>query len=182
MGEIARHMEQEIGQPIWHFNIARMLHNVGLLAQLSVWCVLLTPVHQRRHSLWCQEHQNWTDNWVEYSLWMRADLVWVAILDAYISGESREHTITPTNIIKRGHFSGCRVLIWEGVMLGTWTNLHIFEGGSIAKACYCNEVFLPYVHLLGVLWVLSSISWTTILHLIAQLSESADIECMDWPI
>ncbi|GFV56963.1 transposable element Tc3 transposase [Trichonephila clavipes] len=40
----------------------RRLHGGGLFARRPVRCVLLTPAHRRRRSLWCREHQNWRDN------------------------------------------------------------------------------------------------------------------------
>ncbi|GFV07787.1 transposable element Tcb1 transposase [Trichonephila clavipes] len=58
-GEIARHTT---GRPISRFTVARRLHGGGLFAQRSVRCVPLTPVHRRRHSLWCREHRNLRDN------------------------------------------------------------------------------------------------------------------------
>ncbi|GFT38644.1 hypothetical protein TNCV_4186911 [Trichonephila clavipes] len=70
-------------------------------------------------------------------------------------------------------------------MLGSRTDLHIFDAGSVNVTRYCNEILLPYMRLLEVLWVCSSFSWTTMHHVIAQkaeqLLESEDIERMDWP-
>ncbi|GFX62400.1 transposable element Tcb1 transposase [Trichonephila clavipes] len=75
-GEIARHTTQVTGRPISRFTVARRLHGGGLFARRPVRCVLLTPAHRRRRSLWCLEHRNWRDNeWSEYSLQMRADSV-----------------------------------------------------------------------------------------------------------
>ncbi|GFU55777.1 hypothetical protein TNCV_3771681 [Trichonephila clavipes] len=66
-------------------------------------------------------------------------------------------------------------------MLGSRTDLHIFDAGSVNGTRYCNEIFLPYVRLLEALWVCSSFSWTTMHHVIAQVAaeqllESEDIE------
>ncbi|GFX71554.1 HTH_Tnp_Tc3_2 domain-containing protein [Trichonephila clavipes] len=61
-GEIARHTTQATGRPISRFTVARRLHGGGLFARRPVRCVLLTPVHRRRRSLWCREHRNWRDN------------------------------------------------------------------------------------------------------------------------
>ncbi|GFS58003.1 integrase catalytic domain-containing protein [Trichonephila clavipes] len=75
-GEIARHTTQVTGRPISRFTVARRLYGGGLFARRPVRCVPLTPAHRRRRSLWCREHRNWRDNeWVEYSLQMRADSV-----------------------------------------------------------------------------------------------------------
>ncbi|GFV05770.1 transposable element Tcb1 transposase [Trichonephila clavipes] len=61
-GEIARHTTQATGRPISRFTVARRLHCGGLFARRPVRCVLLTPAHRRRRSLWCREHRNWRDN------------------------------------------------------------------------------------------------------------------------
>ncbi|GFX69178.1 transposable element Tcb1 transposase [Trichonephila clavipes] len=61
-GEITGHTTQATGRSISRFTVARRLHGGGLFARRPVWCVPLTPAHQRRRSLWCREHRNWRDN------------------------------------------------------------------------------------------------------------------------
>ncbi|GFX06141.1 transposable element Tcb2 transposase [Trichonephila clavipes] len=39
------------------------------------------------------------------------------------------------------------VLLWGGIMLGSRTDLHIFDAGSDNGTRYCNEILLPYVRL-----------------------------------
>ncbi|GFY35134.1 transposable element Tcb1 transposase [Trichonephila clavipes] len=75
---------------------------------------------------------------------------------------SRNH---PSNIIERDRYGGRGVLVWGGIMLGSCTDLHIFDAGSVNGTRYCNEILLPYERLLETLWLL----------------ESEDIERMDWP-
>ncbi|GFY07493.1 transposable element Tcb2 transposase [Trichonephila clavipes] len=57
---------------------------------------------------------------------------------------SRNH---PSNIIERDRYGGRGVLVWEGIMLGSGTDLHIFDAGSVNGTRYCNEILLPYVRL-----------------------------------
>ncbi|GFU73043.1 hypothetical protein TNCV_3041651, partial [Trichonephila clavipes] len=40
------------------------------------------------------------------------------------------------------------VLVWGGIMLGSRTDLHIFDAGSVNGTRYCNGILLPYVRLL----------------------------------
>ncbi|GFY09095.1 transposable element Tc3 transposase [Trichonephila clavipes] len=54
---------------------------------------------------------------------------------------SRNH---PSNIIERDRYGG---LVWRGIMLGSRTDLHIFDAGSVNGTRYCNEILLPYVRL-----------------------------------
>ncbi|GFV12233.1 transposable element Tcb1 transposase [Trichonephila clavipes] len=57
---------------------------------------------------------------------------------------SRNH---PSNIIERDRYGGLGVLVWGGIMLGSRTDLHIFDAGSVNETRYCNEILLPYVRL-----------------------------------
>ncbi|GFT18139.1 transposable element Tc3 transposase [Trichonephila clavipes] len=147
-GEIARHTTQATGRPISRFTVARRLHGGGLFARRSVRCVPLTPAHRRRRSLWCWEHQNWRDN--EWGRVLFTD-------ESRFSLSSDSHRILiwrergsrnrPSNIIERDRYGGRSVLVWGGIMLGSRTDLHIFDAGSVNGTLYCNEILLPYVRL-----------------------------------
>ncbi|GFX20544.1 transposable element Tc1 transposase [Trichonephila clavipes] len=152
-GEIARHTTQATGRPISRFTVARRLHGGGLFARRPVRCVLLTPAHRRRLSLWCREHRNWRDNeWGrvlftdESRFSLSSDSHRILI---WRERRSRNH---PSNIIERDRYGGRGVFVWGGIMLEA-------------------------------LWVFSSFSWTTMHRTVAakQLLESEDIERMDWP-
>ncbi|GFX65267.1 epsin-2 [Trichonephila clavipes] len=145
-GEIARHTTQATGRPISRFTVARRLHGGGLFARRPVRCVPLTPAHRRRRSLWCRKHRNWRDN------------VWGRVLftdESRFSLSSDSHRILiwrergsrnhPSNIIERDRYGGRGVLVWGGIMLGSRTDLHIFDAGSVNGTRYCNEILLPYV-------------------------------------
>ncbi|GFX32083.1 transposable element Tcb2 transposase [Trichonephila clavipes] len=147
-GEIARHTTQATGRPISRFTVARRLHGGGLFARRPVRCVPLTPAHRRRRSLWCREHRNWRDNeWGrvlftdESRFSLSSDSHRILI---WRERRSRNH---PSNIIERDRYGGRGVFIWEGIMLGSRTDLHIFDAGSVNGTRYCNEILLPYVRL-----------------------------------
>ncbi|GFX24593.1 transposable element Tcb2 transposase [Trichonephila clavipes] len=147
-GEIARHTTQATGRPISRFTVARRLKGGGLFARRPVRCVPLTPAHRRRRSLWCREHQNWRDNeWgrVLFTDESRFNLSRDShpILFWRERG-SRNHS---SNIIERDRYGGRCVLVWGGIMLGSRTDLHIFDAGSVNGTSYCNEILLPYVRL-----------------------------------
>ncbi|GFX67220.1 transposable element Tc1 transposase [Trichonephila clavipes] len=111
-------------------------------------CVPLTPDHRKRRFLWCREHRNWRDNeWGrvlfpdESRFSLSSDSHRILI---WRERESRNH---PSNIIERVRYGGRGVLVWEGIMLGSRSDLHIFDAGSFNGTRYCNEIFLPYVRL-----------------------------------
>ncbi|GFU60061.1 transposable element Tcb1 transposase [Trichonephila clavipes] len=122
--EIARHTTQATGRPISRFTVARRQHGGGLFARRPVRWVPLTPAHPRRHesrfSLSSDSHRI---------------LIW---------RERGSHN-HPSNIIERDRYGGHGVLVWGGIMLGSRTDLHIFDAGSVNGTRYCNEILLPYV-------------------------------------
>ncbi|GFU22505.1 transposable element Tcb2 transposase [Trichonephila clavipes] len=147
-GEIARHTTQATGRPISRFTVARRLHDGGLFARRPVRCVPLTPAHRRRRSLWCREHRNWRDNeWrrvlftdeSRFSLSRDSHRILI-----WRERGSRNH---PSNFIQRDRYGGRGVLVWGCIMLGSRTDLHNFDAGSVNGTRYCNEILLPYVRL-----------------------------------
>ncbi|GFT42082.1 transposable element Tc3 transposase [Trichonephila clavipes] len=99
-------------------------------------------------SLWYREHRNWRDN--EWGRVLFTDESRFSLSsDSHrilIWGErgSRNH---PSNIIERDRYGGHGVLVWGGIMLGSRTDLHIFDASSVNGTRYCNEILLPYVRL-----------------------------------
>ncbi|GFU51917.1 uncharacterized protein TNCV_3734221 [Trichonephila clavipes] len=118
------------------------LHGGGLFARRPVRCVPLTPAHRRRRSLWCREHRNWRDN--EWGRVLFTD-------ESRFSLSSDSHRILiwkergsrnhPSNIIERDRYGGRGVLVWGGIMLGSRTDLHIFDAGSVNGTRYCILLF-----------------------------------------
>ncbi|GFU84858.1 transposable element Tcb2 transposase [Trichonephila clavipes] len=146
--EIARHTTQATGRPISRFTVARRLHGGALFARRPARCVPLTPAHRRRRSLWCREHRNWRDN--EWGRVLFTD-------ESRFSLSSDSHRILiwrergsrnhPSNIIEWDRYGGRGDLVWGGIMLGSRTDLHIFDAGSVNGTRYCNEILLPFVRL-----------------------------------
>ncbi|GFW87971.1 transposable element Tcb1 transposase [Trichonephila clavipes] len=125
--EIARHTTQATGRPISHLNVARRLHGGGLFARRPLRCVPLTPAHRRRRD----------ESRFSLSSDSHRILIWR-------ERGSRNH---PSNIIERDRYGGRGVLVWRGIMLGSHTDLHIFDAGSVNGTRNCNEILLPYVRL-----------------------------------
>ncbi|GFV25287.1 transposable element Tcb1 transposase [Trichonephila clavipes] len=125
-GEIARHTTQATRRPISRFTVARRLHGGGLFARRPVRCVPLTPAHRRRH----ESRFSLSSDSYRILIWRERG--------------SRNHL---SNIIERDRYGGRGVLVWGGIMLGSRTDLHIFDAGSVNGTRYCNEILLPYVRL-----------------------------------
>ncbi|GFT50240.1 transposable element Tcb2 transposase [Trichonephila clavipes] len=165
----------------------RRLHGGGLFPRRPVRCVPLTPAHRRRRSLWCQKHRNWRDN--EWGRVLFTD-------ESRFSLSSDSHRILiwrergsrnhPSNIIELDRYGGRGILVWGGIMLGSRTDLHIFDAGSVNGTRYCNEIFLPYVRLfrgaMGLQFLFMDDNAPCHRTVAAeQLLEREDIERMDWP-
>ncbi|GFU88459.1 transposable element Tc3 transposase [Trichonephila clavipes] len=147
-GEIARHTTQAIGRPISRFTVARRLHGGGLFARRPVRCVPLTPAHRRRRSLWCREHRNWRDDeWGRVLFTDESRFSFSSDSHRILIWRERGSRNPPSNIIERDRYGGRCVLVWGGIMLGSRTDLHIFDAGSVNGTRYCNEILLPYVRL-----------------------------------
>ncbi|GFW24363.1 transposable element Tcb2 transposase [Trichonephila clavipes] len=147
-GEIARHTTQATGRPISRFTVARRLHGGGLFARRPVRCVPLTPAHRRRRSLWCREHRNWRDNeWGRVLFTDESRFTLSSDSHRILIWRERGSRNHPSNIIERDRYGGRGVLVWGGIMLGSRTDLHIFDAGSVNGTHYCNEILFPYVRL-----------------------------------
>ncbi|GFY09735.1 transposable element Tcb2 transposase [Trichonephila clavipes] len=147
-GEIARHTTQATGRPISRFTVARRLHGGGLFARRPVRCVPLTPAYRRRRSLWCREHRNWRNNeWGRVLFTDESRFSLISDSHRILIWRERGSRNHPSNIIERDRYGGRGVLVWGGIMLGSRTDLHIFDAGSVNGTRYCNEILLPYVRL-----------------------------------
>ncbi|GFY26515.1 transposable element Tcb1 transposase [Trichonephila clavipes] len=165
----------------------RRLHGGGLFARRPVRCVPLTPAHRRRRSLWCREHRNWRDNEWGRVLFTDASRFSLSSNSHRIliwrERGSRNHS---SNIIERDRYGDHGVLVWGDIMLGSLTDLHIFDAGSVNGTCYCNEILLPYVRLfrgaMGLQFFFMDDNAPCHRTVAAeQLLESKDIERMDCP-
>ncbi|GFX13451.1 transposable element Tcb1 transposase [Trichonephila clavipes] len=156
-GEIARHTTQATGRPISRFTVARRLHGGGLFARRPVRCVPLTPAYRRRRSLWCREHRNWRDNeWGRVLFTDQSRFNLSSDSHRILIWRERGSRNHPLNIIERDRYRDHGVLVWGGIMLGSRTDLHIFDAGSVNGTRYCNEILLPMCVFLEALWVCSS--------------------------
>ncbi|GFT90453.1 transposable element Tcb2 transposase [Trichonephila clavipes] len=172
--------------PISRFIVARRLHGGGLFARRAVRCVPLTPAHRRRRSLWCREHRNSRDNeWGRVLLTDESRFSLSSDSHRILVWRERGSRNHPSNIIERDRYGGRGVLVWGGIMLGSRTDLHIFDTGSVNGSRYCNEILFPYVRLfrgaMGLQFLFMDDNAPCHRTVAAeQLLESEDIERMDW--
>ncbi|GFU74506.1 transposable element Tcb2 transposase [Trichonephila clavipes] len=186
-GEIARHTTQATGRPISRFTVARRLHGGGLFSRRPARCVPLTPAHRRRRSLWCREHRNWRDNeWGRVLFTDESRFSLSRDSHRILIWRERGSRNNPSNIIERDRYGGRGVLVWGGIMLGSRTDLHIVDTGSVNGIRYCKEILLPFVRIfrgaMGLQFLFMDDNAPCHRTVAAeQLLESEYIERMDWP-
>ncbi|GFY30632.1 transposable element Tcb2 transposase [Trichonephila clavipes] len=135
----------------------------------------------------CREHRNWRDN--EWGRVLFTD-------ESRFSLSSDSHRILiwrergsrnyPSNIIERDEVWRSKCSRLGGIMLGSRTDIHIFDAGSVNGTRYCNEILLPYVRLfsgaMGLQFLFMDDNAPCHRTVAAeQLLESEDIERVDWP-
>ncbi|GFW61885.1 transposable element Tcb2 transposase [Trichonephila clavipes] len=146
-----------------------------------------TPADDRRRSLWCREHRNWRDNeWGRVLLTNESKFSLSSDSHRILIWRQRGSRNHPSNIIERDRYGGRGVLVWGGIRLGSRTDLHIFDAGSVNGSRYCNEILLPYVRLfrgaMGLQFLFMDDNAPCHRTVAAeQLLESEDVERMDWP-
>ncbi|GFU11931.1 transposable element Tc1 transposase [Trichonephila clavipes] len=134
-----------------------------------------------------REHRNWRDNeWGRVLLTDESRFSLSSDSHRILIWRERGSRNHPSNIIERDRYGGRGVLVWGGIMLGSRTDLHIFDAGSVNGTRYCNEILLPYVRLfrgaMGLQFLFMDDNAPCHRTVAAeQLLESEDIERMDWP-
>ncbi|GFW00491.1 transposable element Tcb2 transposase [Trichonephila clavipes] len=185
-GEIARHTTQATGRPISRFTVARRLHGGGLFTRHPVRCNFNACPSEKAFSVLPGTPELRDNEWGrvlftdESRFSLSSDSHRILI---WRERGSRNH---PSNIIERDRYGGRGVLVWGGIMLGSRTDLHIFDAGSVNGTRYCNEILLPYMRLfrgaMGLQFLFMDDNAPCHRTVAAeQLLENEDIERMDWP-
>ncbi|GFW09555.1 hypothetical protein TNCV_3996611 [Trichonephila clavipes] len=153
----------------------------------ALYGVPLTPAHRRRRSLWCREHRNWRDNeWGRVLFTDESRFSLSSDSHRILIWREREAAIIPRTSLKGTGMEVAVFSFWGGIMLGSRTDLHIFDAGSVNGTRYCNEILFPYVRLfrgaMGLQFLFMDDNAPCHRTVAAeQLLESEDIERMDWP-
>ncbi|GFV27844.1 uncharacterized protein TNCV_207091 [Trichonephila clavipes] len=119
-----------------------------ILAEVAVhWRAIVCTL--TKGSLPWTEHRNWRDNEWGRVLFTDESRFSLSSDDSHriLIWRERGSRNHPSNIIERDRYGGRGVLVWGGIVLGSRTDLHIFDAGSVNGTRYCNEILLPYVRL-----------------------------------
>ncbi|GFW66029.1 transposable element Tcb2 transposase [Trichonephila clavipes] len=63
-----------------------------------------------------------------------------------IQGE-RSTRYHQSNTVERRSYRGGGIMVWSGISLGSHTDLHVFQGGTLTVVRYRNKILDPYIHL-----------------------------------
>ncbi|GFU15469.1 hypothetical protein TNCV_162751 [Trichonephila clavipes] len=136
------------GRPISRFTAwARRLHGAVVCLHDALYGAYhLTPAHRERSPVECREHRNWRDNeWGRVHFTKESRFKLSSDSHRILIWRERGSRNHPSNIIERDRYGGRGVLVWGGIILGSRTDLHIFDAGSVNGTRYCNEILVPYV-------------------------------------
>ncbi|GFX42523.1 transposable element Tcb2 transposase [Trichonephila clavipes] len=182
---IAQQLCETTGRQVSQFTVARRLHKGDLFTGNPERCTPFKVGHRRHRLEWCKEHKNWSSH-----QWGRVLFTDESHFNA-TSDSQRQLTwrevgarFHSSNITEKDCYGCPGVVVWGGIILNRWTELHVWDRGSVTGDRFCKEVILPHVHLfrgaIGPNFVSmvenSRPHYTTY---IQQLLESEDITQMD---
>ncbi|GFW15739.1 transposable element Tcb1 transposase [Trichonephila clavipes] len=133
----------------------RRLGHIGLYARRSVRCVPLTATHCHMRLTWSREHVLWIlQQWScvmfsdESRFSLQSDshrtLIWRVPGTCYLQ----------ENTIERHLYGGARWLVWEGINLGSRTDLYV-QSVTMAGHIYRDVIWNNMYVFFGAPWVLN---------------------------
>ncbi|KFM64779.1 Transposable element Tcb1 transposase, partial [Stegodyphus mimosarum] len=183
---LSRQLSSATGTTISRQTVYRHLGQIGLYARRSVRCVPLTATHCRLRLAWSREHALWTpQQWAgvmssdesRFSLQSdsRRNFIWRAPATRYHQ----------ENIIERHRYGGAGVLVWDGIILGSRTDLHV-SIGTMTDQIYRDVILEQYVRLfrgaMGAQFVfMDDNARPHRANIVSKCLQSEDITRMDWP-
>ncbi|GFT42170.1 HTH_Tnp_Tc3_2 domain-containing protein [Trichonephila clavipes] len=143
------------GTTVSRQTVYKCLGHIGLYAHRPVRCVPLTATHCRLRLTWSREHALWTPQ--QWSCVMFSDesrfslqsdsrrtLIWRAPGTRYLQ----------ENISERLRYGGAGWLVWEGIILGSRTDLHA-QSVTMTGHIYRDVILEQHIRLFRAPWVLN---------------------------
>ncbi|GFY08762.1 transposable element Tcb2 transposase [Trichonephila clavipes] len=117
-----------------------------LFARRFAVCVPHTFTNRRFCLAWCRQHFDWS--MVQWATVLFTDESRFSLntdsCHMFIWREPGTRYL-PSNVLKIDNYGGGGLMVWEGIMLGGRTLLHVFKRGSATGVMCRNEVLEPYV-------------------------------------
>ncbi|GFW89741.1 transposable element Tcb1 transposase [Trichonephila clavipes] len=184
--DLSCQLSSATGTTVSRQTVYRRLEHIGLSARRPVRCVPLTATHCRLRLTWSREHALWTpQQWSRvmfsdesrFSLQSvsRRTLIWRA-------PGTRYHQ---KNTIERRRYGGARWLVWEGIILGSRTDLHV-QSVTMTGHIYRDVILEQHVRLfrgaMGAEFLFMDDSARPHrANIVDECLQSEDITHMDWP-
>ncbi|KFM58878.1 Transposable element Tcb1 transposase, partial [Stegodyphus mimosarum] len=184
--DLSRQLSSATGTTVSRQTGYRRLGQIGLYARRPVRCIPLTGTHCRLRLTWSREHalctpQQWAC--VMFSVESRFSLqsdsrrtfIWRA-------PDTRYHQ---ENIIERHRYGGAGVLVWDGIILGFRTDLHV-QMGTMTSQIYRDVILEQHVRLfrgaMGAQFVfMDDNAHPHRTNIVSECFQSEAITRMDWP-
>ncbi|GFY29637.1 transposable element Tcb1 transposase [Trichonephila clavipes] len=124
--DLFRQLSSATGMTVSRQTVYRRLGHIGLYARRPVRCVPLTATHSRLRLTWSREHALWTPQ--QWSCEMFSDVSRFSL-----QSDSRRTLLWRVpgtryhqeSTIERLHYGGAGWLVWEGIILGSRTDLNV---------------------------------------------------------
>ncbi|GFU02856.1 transposable element Tcb2 transposase [Trichonephila clavipes] len=135
------------GRRISASTVRRRLHNSGIHARQPVVCVPLNRRQRRDRLSWAREHVSWTrQRWASVLFTDESRFTLEKGSGCLLILRERSTRYRQSNTVERLSYRGGVIMVWTEISLGGYTDLHVFQGGTLTGVRYRNEILDPYVH------------------------------------
>ncbi|GBN45171.1 hypothetical protein AVEN_105868-1 [Araneus ventricosus] len=134
------------GRRISVTTVRRRLHNAGLYARRPVVYILLNGGQRRASLCWAREHVSWTrQQWASVLFTDESVFTLESYSRRLLIWRGQRTRYHQSNTLERHSYRGGGIMVWAGISLGGYTDLHVFHGGTRTGVRYRDEILDPYV-------------------------------------
>lgn len=133
------------GKRISASTVRRRLHNAGLYARQPVVCVPLTRRQRRARLPWAREHVSWTrQQWASVLYTDESRFTRESVSGRLLIWREQSTRYHQSNTMERHSYRVGGIMVWAGISLGGYTDLQVFQGGTVSGVRYRDEILDPY--------------------------------------
>ncbi|GBN18741.1 hypothetical protein AVEN_120005-1 [Araneus ventricosus] len=110
-------------------------------------CVFPLNGRQRRTRLcWAREYVSWTrQQWASVLFTDESRFILESFSGRLLIWKEQRTRYHQSNTLEKHSYRGGGIMVWAGISLGGYTDLHVFHGGILTGVRYRDEILDPYV-------------------------------------
>ncbi|GFT03966.1 transposable element Tcb1 transposase [Trichonephila clavipes] len=184
--DLSRHLSSATGTTVSRQTVYRRFGHIGICARRPVRCVPLTATHCRLRLTWSREHalltqQHWS--YMVFSDESRFSLQ--SDSRRTLIGKAPDTRYHKENTIERHRHGGAGSLVWEGIIFGSRTDLHV-QSVTITGHIYRYVILEQHVRLFRAFMGVEFLSMDDNArphhaNIVDECLQSKDITRVDWP-